>query len=108
MDPIDLFTLFGNALDNAIESVRKLSNPEKRVIALTLYSKPNMAVIQLENYYEGEIVFSDSVPVTTKDDAPNHGYGVRSIREIAGKYGGSVSIDTQDGIFLLCIVLPLQ
>ncbi len=108
LDPIDLYTLFGNALDNAIENVRKLSQPEQRIISLTVFEKPGLSIIQIENYYEGELHFQDGLPVTSKTDQANHGFGMRSIRNLAGKYGGTISIDTEHSIFLLSITLPHQ
>ena len=106
MDPVDLYTIFGNVLDNAIESVRQLKDPEQRIVSVTLYSKPNMTVLQVENYYDHELQFSDGLPVTSKGDQNYHGFGLKSIRSTVEKYGGSLSIDAQDHIFLLCIVLP--
>lgn len=108
LDPIDLYTLFGNALDNAIENVRKLSQSEQRVISLTVFEKPGLSIIQIENYYEGELHFQDGLPVTSKTDQANHGFGMRSIRNLAEKYGGTISIDTEHSIFLLSITLPHQ
>lgn len=108
LDPIDLYTLFGNALDNAIENVRKLSQPEQRVISLTVLGKPGLSIIQIENYYEGELHFQDGLPVTSKADHADHGFGMRSIRALAGKYGGTISIDADNSIFLLSIALPHQ
>lgn len=108
LDPIDLYTLFGNALDNAIENVRKLSQPEQRVISLTVLEKPGLSIIQIENYYEGELHFQDGLPVTSKADHADHGFGMRSIRALAEKYGGTISIDADNSIFLLSIALPHQ
>lgn len=106
LDPIDLYTLFGNALDNAIENVRKLPQVERRVISLTVFDKPELSIIQLENYYDGELRFRDGLPVTSKADQADHGFGMWSIRNLAEKYGGTISIDTEHSIFLLSITLP--
>lgn len=106
MDPVDLYTIFGNVLDNAIESVRKLKDPERRIVSVTLYSKRNMTVLQVENYFDHDVQFEDGLPVTSKGDTNYHGFGLKSIRSTVEKYGGSLSIDAQDHIFLLCIVLP--
>ena len=108
IDPVDLYILFGNILDNAIESVRKLEDPAQRVVSMNVYTRSNMAVIQVENYFAGDIRMEDGLPQTTKQDAANHGYGMRSVRSIVEKYGGSVSIDTEGQIFLLSILLPLK
>lgn len=106
INPIDLYTLFGNSLDNAIESVMGINEVEKRIIAVTLFKRKNMAVLQIENYYGQSLTFEDGMPVTTKADSRFHGYGMKSIRSIAEKYGGSVSVDAREGIFMLSILIP--
>ncbi len=39
IDPIDLYTMLGNALDNAIESAAKISDPQKRLISVNIWKK---------------------------------------------------------------------
>lgn len=107
IDVVDLYTMLGNALDNAIECVSNLTDPEHRVIAVTLYTKKDILILQIENYFDGAPVFEDGLPKSTKEQTGYHGYGLRSIRRTAEKYGGSVSVDIGDQIFLLCIVIPL-
>ena len=108
IDPVDLYILFGNILDNAIESVRKIEDPAQRVVSLNVYTRSNMAVIQAENYYSGSIRMENGLPHTTKSDESSHGFGMRSVKSIAEKYGGSISIDTDGQIFLLSILLPIS
>ena len=108
IDPVDLYILFGNILDNTIESVRKLEDPAQRVVSMNVYTRSNMVIIQVENYYSGTIQMENGLPKTTKPDESNHGFGMRSVKSIVEKYGGSISIDADSQIFLLSIVLPLN
>lgn len=107
MHPMDISALFGNALDNAIESVKKLNDPEKRLIHVSVAKQRKFLRIRVENCYEGEIVFENGMPATTKRDKRYHGYGIKSIQRIVEKYGGSMTIDTKDGWFELRILMPL-
>ena len=107
LDPMDVSALFGNALDNAIESVRKISDVEKRLIHVSVARQKNFLRIRVENCYEGKLHFQDGIPATTKSDKRYHGYGIRSIRQIAEKYGGSATIDARDGWFELRLLLPI-
>ncbi len=104
---VDLYTVFGNAIDNAIESVLQISNPEKRVIAINVFSAKGMLIIQSENYYEHELTFRDGVPLTTKEQNGYHGFGVTSIRYAIEKYGGFLTINGEQQLFLLRITIPL-
>lgn len=59
--------------------------------------------LSTNNYYEGEIVMSDGLPVTAKSDKSEHGFGLRSIKRIVEKYDGNMQIKTDGNIFILCI-----
>ena len=73
-----IYSLLGNAIDNAIECLAKVDDAAKKVISLTLSRRGDMAVICIENYTPGPPVLRDGVLVTTKQDASGHGYGVKS------------------------------
>ena len=108
LDDVDVYTIFGNALDNAIESVEKVQDLEKRLIHLSVARQKAFVHIRLENTYAGELKFEGDLPVTTKSDSRNHGYGLKSIRQTAKKYGGSVTITTRGEWFELRILIPLD
>lgn len=96
----DLYTLFGNALDNAIEAVLKLDE-KYRVINITGLKTGDMLSVGITNYYGGEIKFSDGLPLTGKDGGEYHGFGMKSIRDIVEKYGGNLAVSVKDGVFSL-------
>lgn len=104
---VDMYTMLGNAIDNAIESVEKLSDEGKRAISLSVTEKGNIQYITMDNYYSGELMMSGDLPVTSKQDADSHGFGLKSIRLIAKKYGGDIRIYTEDSIFSLQIAIPV-
>lgn len=107
MQPSDIFSMFGNAIDNAMEAVCKLADEEKRIISLDVREQLGMVVIHLENSFEGELIMHDGLPKTTKADDMFHGFGVKSIRMVAEKYMGIVAVLPQDGIFNLNITIPI-
>lgn len=107
LDPVDLYAIFGNALDNAIEGVQELQEPEKRVISVTVFNRGNLAILQIENYYGHKLQFQDGLPKSRKGDGACHGFGIKSIRRTVEKYNGSVSIHAEDSIFVLSVVFPV-
>lgn len=106
MDVMDVSNLFGNALDNAIESVDKIADPERRLIHLSVARQKGFAAIRIENCYDGELHFANGLPITTKKDVGYHGFGVKSIQNTAAKYGGTATITTHDGWFELRVLIP--
>ncbi len=108
MDVVDLFTIMGNALDNAVESVEKRGKEEYKSIGVRVWKKDLFAVIQVENTFDGELKMKDGLPLTSKADKENHGIGIRSIKSIVEKYQGTVDVRVQDGNFVLTILLPIM
>ena len=108
MDPMDLSALFGNALDNAIESVKKLGDPEKRLIHISMARQKKFLRVRVENCFEGALEYENGVLATTKQDKRYHGFGMKSMQRIVEKYKGSLTINTKDGWFELRLLFPLE
>ncbi len=103
----DLYCLFGNALDNAIEAVQKIKNPKKRQINLIVKSVHSLVSISIENYFEGTIKFDkNGLPITIKKDKSYHGFGMKSIKMVVEKYQGDMKLLTRGDIFSLNILFP--
>lgn len=102
----DMFCLFGNILDNAIEATKDLKDENKRYINLTVKKKGEGIVeIECTNYFDKEIEFENELPKTIKKDKSNHGFGVKSIKNIVSKYGGNMKISAKDNVFSIHIIL---
>lgn len=98
---MDLCTIFGNALDNAIEHCSKLEDKNSRLIHLSVSGKKGFVTILVENRFQGNVKLQDGLPVSTKGDDRFHGYGIKSIRRTVEKYGGHVNVRLEDGWFRL-------
>lgn len=95
----EVYALFTNIIDNAIEAVEKLPE-EKRIISITERGANGFLTVRAENYFSGEIEFSEGLPVSAKDKN-EHGFGIKSIKLIAEKYGGGVVVNTEGDSFVL-------
>lgn len=108
MDPVDLYTIFGNAMDNAIQGVKDLEQKEKRFIDVLVYRENQLLSIQVTNPIEKDLCFDeDGLPRTTKEQNGYHGFGLRSIQHTVSQYGGFLSVSVENGCFCLRILLPL-
>ncbi|MFN7252966.1 MAG: ATP-binding protein [Anaerobacillus sp.] len=108
MDVIDICTIFGNALDNAIEYEQQIIEDEKKLIHVSLFAQKGFLMIRFENYFEGDLKLEGDLPTTTKEDTYYHGYGLKSIRYTVQKYGGVVNVDQKENWFELKILIPIQ
>lgn len=104
MKTTDVYALFGNLMDNAIESVIKEEDDEKRIISISVKEKNKGAHIHIENYCNEQITFDDGLPVTTKEDKNYHGFGAKSIRYIVDHYHGTMLMRTDKMKFITDII----
>ena len=105
----DLYSLFGNAIDNAIEAVCKIEDIRKRNISVVVRNIHSFVSINIENYYEGNITLDENnLPISTKSDSNYHGFGTKSIDFIVKKYNGSLEISLDNNIFSLAILFSIS
>lgn len=105
IEPLDISTIFGNALDNAIEGVEKLPE-EKRVIFVKAGKVNDFLSIVIENNYNPEIKLENKK--TTKKDTFLHGYGIQNIENAVEKYNGTCTITKENEKFTLKILIPIK
>ena len=103
----DIYSLFGNLLDNAIRSVVALE-PDKRVISFSVRAEHALLSINSHNYYGGEIHMERGLPVSDQAKTGYHGFGVKSMVLIVEKYGGTISFHAKNQVFNLNILFPLD
>lgn len=103
VDPLDLYSLLGDALDNAIRAAGQM--PEgHRFITLTARQEEGMAAIHIENPTPAEAELTHGLP-RDKRDRDYAGFGMRSMQRTAAKYGGSLAVKQQNGMFYLDVLL---
>ena len=105
--PHEVYSFFGNALDNAIDAVRALDDSGQRSISLTVRRVGELATIHVENYFAGDRSFSGGLPQTSKDDTSRHGFGTRSMREIVERHGGTLTFGQRDRTFTVDAMIPV-
>lgn len=106
LDDLDIYMLFGNLLDNAIEAAERVEDAENRIISFTLNKNRDCMVCHIENTFSIEPEFVKGVPQTIKKDKRFHGFGVKSIKNIVFKYGGTVNMKISHGMFCVDILIP--
>lgn len=104
--PVDICTIFGNALDNAIEGLSQVTDRETRTIQVKMAQEKGFLVIRFENPYAHDLNWVGTGLGTTKVDKLSHGYGLKGIMRSVDKYQGHMVIDTGNGKFVLTLLLP--
>jgi hypothetical protein len=106
MHVVDICSIFGNALENAIECEATVQERGRRWVHMVITEKKGFVYSEISNYCEGEILMKDGLPLTTKRDRGLHGYGVRSISYTARKYSGTATFEQKEEQFTVRILIP--
>jgi len=102
-----IYSLVNNILENAIESLRTTDNAEAKEIEFTIISKQQLCIIKESNYAERVVFDNGGIPITTKKDKEEHGYGVKSIMSVVDKYDGNIKFSFDNKVFTVMIMIPL-
>ena len=109
--PIDICTIFANALDNCLEafSLLPLAKP---VISISIKRNNRILLICFTNPCAETCQLTDGLPITGKKDVQRHGFGLANIKKAAEKYNGNIEIsvardDSGQKQFILSVLLIL-
>ena len=103
MDGLDLYTLLGNALDNAIEAAEKVPESE-RYLSVQIQNKLGMTIVEIRNPIVTVPTIKNGILSTTKKDKESHGYGINSMKEIVKKYDGIFEYKVFDKSFMVRMI----
>lgn len=103
IEPLDISTIFGNALDNAIEASEKLPE-DMRLVTVRANRVRNILIIIVENNTASTSIETTG---TTKKDTFAHGFGLSNLKNAVEKYDGQCSTKLENGTFTLKIAIPI-
>lgn len=98
LTPADLCIIFGNILDNALESCAKTSNI-KSTISITVKQSHDYIFIVVKNPTIDNVSIKNNTILSTKNDSNQHGIGLYSIKHVLKKYNGHLYLNCKDNIF---------
>ncbi len=110
MSDVELCSVLGNMLDNAVEACGTLPE-EERFMRVYIGKLKGQLYLSVQNS-AGKVRKEKGSYLSTKEDASSstklHGYGLFRIDRVAKKYGGYVNRQNEEGIFATEIMIPLQ
>ena len=107
MDVMDICSIFGNAVDNAIEYEIQIPDQNCRLIKVTVRTQNQFLLIRIDNYCQETIEVNDGLIASSKNDNQIHGYGIKSIRRSIEKYHGNLTLEQKDDWFSLIALIPI-
>ena len=103
MSDVELCSMLGNILDNAVEACGTLPE-EERFMRVYIGKLKGQLYLSVQNS-AGKVRKSKNTYLSTKEG--EHGYGLFRIDRVAKKYGGYVNRQNEEGVFATEIMVPL-
>lgn len=105
--PNDIYTIFPNALDNAVEACRKLGKPCEVTVSSRIAG--GEVYVRMQNPFVGKVTVRADGVETTKADKSRHGFGTRSMKKAAAKYGSdNLRFTQENGMFTVDLALEIK
>lgn len=104
---IDLISMTGNLLDNAIRAAAECIEDAVVKLRIFMQNEKNVCVIKIVNDYAGGIQKADTEFVTTKKEEGIHGIGIKSVKNVAEKYNGYLNCYIEESKFYAILVLAV-
>ncbi len=89
---IDICIVLSNALDNAIHAAKSLDVGMEKYIRVSGRIQGDFLMMEIQNSFHGKGAFKK-------------GTGLSNVKKVAERYGGAMSIETQENVFVLHVLL---
>lgn len=107
MKPYHIYSLVGNALENAVESLKEEKESANKELTVSIIRRENSCLFKTSNYVREKVEMCNGMPHTSKTDQENHGFGAKSMRNIVLKYGGQINFYEENNTFNVLAVIPI-
>lgn len=107
LDSIDMCSIFGNILDNAIEAADRVRSGERRWIQIKSAVIQGVWILKAENSFSVPPLIENEKYISSKDGPKRNGIGISSIRYCVSKYGGKTEIFTEGNVFTIKVMVPV-
>lgn len=105
IEELDLISIVGNLLDNAIEAAEKMKSNGFVSYKMYMTNHNNFLMIEVRNNYLEQPKKRAHRFLSTKNDMQNHGIGLYTVEKLVEKYKGIMKVDSQNKLFKVSILL---
>ena len=108
IEDVDIITLIGNLLDNAIEAEKRVKSKAGVRCGMWMSREGRHIIIQVENSYEEKQGNKENSRELKARIGEKHGIGCKSMKKIVKKYGGIMESSKANGRYRVKMILPVQ
>lgn len=104
---IEIFTAVLNLLENAIDAEKQIPADDRYINLEIMHTARNLSII-VQNRINQSVLQNNAELKTTKPQKELHGYGLRSVRQIAQKNNGFIDISEQNDLLSVHMLLTIS
>ncbi len=103
----DIVIILSNLLNNAIEACERCR--DRKYVKMKFMKENDSTVISVRNPYEGELIITDGeIQTSKKQEAAEHGVGIKNIIDVIERYQGSYVMRNDGREFYFSIMIPCR
>ena len=104
---MELCQILANGLENACDALETLDAGKRKIYVQMKYNKKHLTIRIRNRCRDGLHVEKGRIPDTEKKGY-DHGFGLATVQEAAGRLGGDMLCYTEDGEFVLDVIVSCQ
>lgn len=108
IDDLDLISIMGNLLDNAIEAEKAADKPKGVLCCIAMAKEGRHVVIRIENSYNRQPEDKKKAKKYIEEIGHKHGIGLESVQKILRKYGGIMDDSDEKDRYRVKVIIPVQ
>lgn len=107
MSSIDLISIVGNMIDNALEATIKVC--EDRYVAISMFTgnEGHFLIMEVKNNFENPPIMGADGYITSKKNKKEHGIGIHTVEKIVRKYSGKLEIKVGVNDFTASVIFQI-
>lgn len=105
---LDLISIVGNLLDNAIEAAEKVEKNKYVICKMYMGNEGHLLVMEFYNSYVLPLIKERERYISTKRNSENHGIGLHTVEKLVEKYGGVMRIEAGEEEFSVKIIFTVK
>lgn len=108
IEDLDLISIVGNLLDNAIEAAEKVEKNKYVICKMYMGNEGHLLVMEFYNSYVLPLIKARERYISTKRNPENHGIGLHTVEKLVEKYGGVMRMEAGEEEFSVKIIFTVK
>lgn len=95
----------GNLIDNAIRAAKMTAN---KYLKIVIKYQQGLLLIYVKNSHTNNIIEHNNIFETTKSQAENHGFGLKTVKKMVNEYNGEFNVEYDQNFFITKVLIYID